>query len=345
MEKYNAQEQKVIGSLQSLKQVEADAVFLKTLRAKLLRQIEGEAQFQAQPRLFWNFSKVALTLAAFLLLLGGTGLGISKASQVSDPANILYKVRLTSEKIQLSFAEDKSTLHAKFAKNRLADLQNLEQNQKLADTNLNSVLGLYLENLTALQKETELLSLNDPEFSATALKLESQLRDLQATIAQLNSRLQSDSLTSQALASIQEAEALSLWNRQLISIKILDFQRSQNVLLGNDNADQLERIAILLSKVNNRFAVLDAKWQETFNQKDQTLTQSSSLAPENQANFTLTEKERTILGEVGQVKTDLNEAQALLSQNPEPTSEIMLSVINKLFEIDNNLAKIEILLE
>jgi len=344
-ENYNAQENKVVQRLSNLKRIEADSVFLKTLRAQLLIQVEQEQQFLPNRFPLWNLSKLAFSFAAFLLLLGGVGLGVSKASQISDPANIFYRVRLTSERIQLSFSGDKTALHAQFAQNRLQDIQKLEQTSKLEAGNLHSVLQLYLENLYALQQESEQLAENSPEFASAALKLEIQLRELHATITQLSARLQTDSLTPAAIENLSEAEALSLWNRQLISLKILAFQKANNILLGNNDAEQLERIAFLLDKVNNRFSVLNSRWQEVFLVKTQPLQQETSLAPEKLSAYALTENEQAILAAVSQVKTSLSEIQTLLKQKSEPTPESILLLINKLFEIDNNLAKIEALLE
>ena len=344
-ENYNSRENKVIHQLSSLKKIEADSVFLKTLRAQLLVRIEQEKQLQPSRFLIWNLSKLAISFAAFILLLGGAGLSVSKASQISDPSSIFYKVRLTSERIQLSFSGDKTALHAQFAKNRLQDIQKLEQTSKLEDGNLHSVLQLYLENLYALQQESEQLSENSPEFAVTALKLEAQLRELHATITQLSTRLQTDLLTQAAMKNLNEAEALSLWNRQLISLKILAFQETNSVLLGNNDAEQLERIALLLDKVNSRFSALNFRWQEIFAVKTQPLQQEISLAPEKLGAYALTENEQTILTAVSRVKTGLTEIQTLLKQNPEPAPESILLLINKLFEIDNNLAKIEALLE
>ena len=67
-ENYNAQENKVIHQLSSLKRIEADSVFLKTLRAQLLVRIEQEKQLQPGRFLIWNLSKLAISFAAFILL-------------------------------------------------------------------------------------------------------------------------------------------------------------------------------------------------------------------------------------------------------------------------------------
>lgn len=146
-------EKELIKQLKCLKALGANSDWKKTNRAVLISQIKGQATAKPQnfPKKFWyglrsimplsikNFvykpvGAIVLTLAVISTV---SILGVN-ASKGSVPGDVLYKVKLTKEKIQAGLTVDdekKTNLYLNFANERLKEIEKLQKEQNEQNEN------------------------------------------------------------------------------------------------------------------------------------------------------------------------------------------------------------------
>lgn len=140
-------EKELIKQLKCLKALGANSDWKKTNRAVLISQIKGQATAKPQsfPKKLWyglrsimplsvkNFvfkpvGAIVLTLAVISTV---SILGVN-ASKGSVPGDVLYKVKLTKEKIQAGLTVDdekKTNLYLNFANERLKEIEKIQKEQ------------------------------------------------------------------------------------------------------------------------------------------------------------------------------------------------------------------------
>jgi hypothetical protein len=152
---------KIIAQLKALKEIKPRAEWTAKNRALLLTQITAQT-FDPTPRLanFWYLVKSLFPLRALnfiarpvgvitilLAVVFGSGVFTVSASKDSLPGDILYGVKLTSEKVQvgMTMADDKKAeLHANFAVERTREI---DQIVKENSSNKNDKIKIAMNGL------------------------------------------------------------------------------------------------------------------------------------------------------------------------------------------------------
>ncbi|GEM_PF-3111535 len=107
----------------------------ENIKQRVLNASRAEAETKLQTKRFTgqerrnNFMKYIISTLLGLSLLGGTAL----AAQNSKPGDILFPIKKAQERIAVSFAasaEQKAALEAKFANNRLEELNQIQAQAK-----------------------------------------------------------------------------------------------------------------------------------------------------------------------------------------------------------------------
>lgn len=148
-----------IEELKNLKIIKADNDFKTSLRAQMLEKIGGGI-LMAQNRLvsMWQtiFMKKAVILPAVLIVaISGTGIGGAYASQSALPGDLLYPVKLASEKVQLALASGeskKAELHLKFSQKRLEEAEKLAEKKITKPELIKSAVQAYENELSKIKK-------------------------------------------------------------------------------------------------------------------------------------------------------------------------------------------------
>lgn len=348
MEQYSAEEKNIIAKLKELQHIQADMFHLDTVKRTITTQIEREIPIYRRNRTLWFLARISAVTACLLLFIGGINLGISTASETNNPESIFYPIKIATEKIQLSLNENKplnkTNLLLKFAKNRLWEIQLLEE-EKINDQIIQGLIRLYVENVQAVQHELDSLlqQKNQDDLLPTLANLEIQLNEITQTIKELQNVLNKKEFNQETTKLISEAATLSQMTSGQISWKILEYQQQQKILLDDQN--QLRRISFLFKKMQDRFEKLNSQWYETFSPRLQPL-ETETVSPEKSDLYQLNKDEEFIVDQLSQIKTDLFNIQTAISVKDQTLSqEQIFSIINTLFAIDTKLATIEALLK
>lgn len=156
-----------IRALHTLRRIVPDASKKAEFRAALIARIREDRARPLIPRAwrfpFFSYFRLAPSAAFFaaILLLAGTG-GASLAAQNALPGEILYPVKLATEKARLAAVQDeikKTALRLIFASRRLEEAGKLMEKNGDEKENASIALDEYekiiSENETALQKDRE----------------------------------------------------------------------------------------------------------------------------------------------------------------------------------------------
>lgn len=98
---------------------------------------------------------VAVSFAAFALIVGG-GLGVANASFSSLPGDSMYPVKLTVERLQLSFAADdtqRAKLQVEFAGRRLEEMTELAARSGDQASNIQYAMSQFRKEVQIIQED------------------------------------------------------------------------------------------------------------------------------------------------------------------------------------------------
>lgn len=154
-------------------------------RELLLNQINAQTQRVTTRERFSSFSSVfqssQMVLRPLFVLVMVVGVGILSytasvsATKNSLPGDLFYPVKLTSERVQVNFAqnrEEKASLEISFARRRLEELKKIKEVQ--GDTDITIPLQKFQESMTQAQTHLEQIKLENVD---SAIKLANSLSD------------------------------------------------------------------------------------------------------------------------------------------------------------------------
>jgi len=156
------------------KAIELDKNASKEMRAMLLSKIEGDMAIEGKLKKGSRFSIIsvftpsvrAIIVSLIVVLIPGGGFTTVKAALGSLPGDILYPIKITTEKIQVAFVSDanaKTQLRVDFAERRLQEAtviinkeDNGEREEKvaLAVEKFKEEMETITENLDNLEDES-----------------------------------------------------------------------------------------------------------------------------------------------------------------------------------------------
>jgi len=198
--------------LKDLKGAKPKSDWVKTNREILLSQIRGQEavpDLKASNIRYWDVAKVVLTnkilapvarpltiavLAVAIVLTSGIA-GVS-ASKASLPGDVLYPVKLTSEKLQVSFtgsSQRKAELYLDFAQERMNEIEKIKQDENFDDSKIEQTADKLKKNIEKASARLEDVTENKKSDDAVELaknvdeKLEvitEQLNTMRAKIGQ-----------------------------------------------------------------------------------------------------------------------------------------------------------------
>lgn len=282
-ENYSEQEKELIKKLQALQQTEVDLAFLEKFRGELAQKVLLEEKtVQKSIRLktiILNFSKAFSVLLVFTLF----GFGIVKASQNALPNNLLYPVKLATEKIQLDSQKDEATrlnLRVKFAQNRIKEVKILETQEIDNLEYIKDAVLKYQNEINNIQEElNKIVSKNKDEGTLESLiVLENELNN---SLKEIDNLTSSSSLeTANLLNYAKESASSTLAN---ISSNILEYEKS--TLKVNSDPLAHTRIKEAYRLNQQKFNELSKALEEkiSLNRKRQLSEiqyQTTTLAPE-----------------------------------------------------------------
>jgi hypothetical protein len=158
----------------------------------------------------WKISKtifrpLAMGLAIFVLVFGGSSLTVN-ASIDSLPGDVLYPVKLASERVQLTFTSSKlerAKLHTDFASRRVSEAVNIQASnasEEDKEEQMQDVVFAFTEELEKAQAElTDLQESNPEEAAELALIIDKKTDEYMATVEPSDSTEEKESNTEEAV--------------------------------------------------------------------------------------------------------------------------------------------------
>jgi hypothetical protein len=282
-ENYNEQEKELIKKLQSLQQTEVDLDFIEKFRKELAQKVLLEEKTAQKSICFrtiiLNFSKALSILLVFIIF----GFGIVKASQSALPNNLLYPVKLATEKIQLDSQKDetaKLNLRVKFAQNRINEVKILESQEVDNLEHIKNTILKYQDEINNIERELDnLVAKNKDENTLESLiVLENELNNSLKEIENLTS---SSSLETINLLNYAKESASSTLSN--VSTNILEYEKLTLKVNNDPLADM--RIKEAYGANQKKFDELNRVLEEkiSLNKKQQLSKiqyQTTTLAPE-----------------------------------------------------------------
>jgi len=188
-----------------LKDIKPNKNKKEAFRNFLIHKLGNNKEIYSQGAAFGflgKFSKMTAVILVSVLALSGVS-GAAFASQNSLPGDVLYPVKILTEKTQVALTKDeinKASLHLEFAQKRLDELKKLSENNNVSYETVTSVVSSYNGELekssTALQntKEDKLLNI--------AEKINSQAEKNKGSIENISKKL--DPISKFALEDAKE---------------------------------------------------------------------------------------------------------------------------------------------
>lgn len=162
-------------------------------RKEEFREFLGARTTHVKPavKLFslWNLLK-PLPIASLLLAVSLLGGGAVFASQSSLPGDILYPVKLGTEKIKIALANDnakKASLHLEFASERLNELnQIIEKDKNVKDEQVDQVFAQYKTELDESEKILDQTTSQKPQIAAM---IDEEMESDKKTITEMSEKI------------------------------------------------------------------------------------------------------------------------------------------------------------
>ncbi len=168
--------------------------------------------------LSWKLSRVWLqpmtvALGAFALVFGGWVTTVN-ASFDSVPGDVLYPVKLATERVQVSLAtsgERRAKLHAEFAGRRLDELNSITSSSGAnKDVRVKAAVDGFKQEIASVNDELMTIQGNDPSQAATlAMIVDQKTDEYEAAIAQSGPSVPdgNKSDVAEALNAVQQSNA------------------------------------------------------------------------------------------------------------------------------------------
>ncbi|MFN7088424.1 MAG: DUF5667 domain-containing protein, partial [Candidatus Paceibacteria bacterium] len=242
---FNREEEKLINLLKELKsEFKPDFDFIRVARITILDEFE-KSKLKLEHIPIWAqiasaIPSFALRIALVLVLIFGLAGGIAFASQKALPNDILYPVKLATEKTKLALAPNevsRARLRVEFAETRLQEVDAIGSQSKFnldavmeSITRFNNEIKNLHEDLYRIQNSKDQKEVFSSLY-AIENKLNSGIMSLEDLGEKINARVSGDNIIASTLEQSQDAAELELIRTEDI---ILELQRRTARLDGED---------------------------------------------------------------------------------------------------------------
>jgi len=222
---------KIIEQLKELKNIRPREGWVNSQRELLLSQITK--QNIAKPQSFlvngWYLAKSLMPVGVLrfaarpvgvfvglMVLVFSTGMFGVNASRGSLPGDMLYQVKLTSEKVKVGFTvkeEKKAVLHVQFAEERVKEIETVSQKASSMETKKEQikVAAIGLKNEMAKTNETldkvKQDQTNAKDVLQTVKSVDQKTAELEVRIDQKKEEMKDDKEITKSLSEVKAAMA------------------------------------------------------------------------------------------------------------------------------------------
>lgn len=336
--------------LKDLKGVEPKNDWVKTNREILLSQIRGQEavkELKESNIRYWDVAKVVFTnkilapvarpltiavLAVAIVLTSGIA-GVS-ASKASLPGDVLYPVKLTSEKLQVSFtgsSQRKAELYLDFAQERMNEIEQINQNENPDDSKIEKTAGKLKKNIE--QASAQLEDVTENKKSDDAVELAKNVdQKLEVITEQLNTMRAGVLQDQETRTSLDEAvQVATKTSVQAVEVIIEKYSEIE------DKPEAKELKDILAKKIDRLSENIEQSKEDAENVVEVIINSEDSAGAEDaaQAEENDTEQKNQQAEEMlGEASADLNQGDLesaidKIKQTTEITSEVVEIIINE----------------
>lgn len=328
----------IIKQLKNLNQVKPKEEWKAANREQLLTQINAQQDFSNADKKFGvknldvflptNWGRVILkpkpigVLLVILLVLSGGYFSVN-ASYGSVPGDVLYTIKITSEKIKLTFTTDdrhETELHIEFAQKRLEELEKITQNQEpeteKKNKNAKKAITAFKKEMDKVNENLEKVKVKQPaEETVQVAKLVTEktdeftekLKDMDPEIKQdiKEAIVASEETSDKAIDVIIEKHESGEVDAQdevkeTIENKLNKTKEKINELENQIKEDENTAENQELQETENQEVIQDNSEEETTETNDQEAEQQTS------------EQDQEVKVEPEDAKKNLEEAEELL---------------------------------
>lgn len=154
----------------------------------------------------------SLALSAFVLMFGGWVTTVN-ASFDAVPGDVLYPVKLATERVQITFAttsERRARLHTEFAGRRLQEVAEITSSTRdEKDARVRTAVAGFRNELASANEQLSQTDVSDPDSTAIAMVIDRKADEYEAVIARSESTLPEGTRPSvaDALIAVEAVDA------------------------------------------------------------------------------------------------------------------------------------------
>ncbi|NBS41710.1 hypothetical protein EBS80_03535, partial [bacterium] len=210
----------------------------------------------------WKLSHVwlqpmSVAMSAFALIFGGWVTTVN-ASFDSVPGDVLYPVKLVTERVQITLAtsgEQRAKLHAEFAGRRLDEINSITSSSGSdKDTRVKAAVDGFKQEIASVNDELMNIQISDPSQAASlAMIVDQKTDEYEATINQSEPSVPEGSKTdvAEALDAVQQTNSQAV--NAIVDSNEADNQPQTEESLQQNFQDQLNdtntRVALSLGRL------------------------------------------------------------------------------------------------
>ena len=247
------------------------------------------------PMTFLSVHKSALSLLLIILILINTT-GATFASQSALPGDMLYPVKLASEKVRVTITAnptEKAKLHLAFASRRLQELQKITDGDAMQNSSINTAFSNYK---IQLEESQMLLNQNPQVTDLIATMIDKATTENQETMRTLSEKTRNKPFNTVFRPYLEDADEHAESRNEDANLALLNASSTQDIV-----ASSTEPILIrsdFKEKSHRKIESIKTKIQEM----EQMVEKSQ---PQGSVNPEAAQK-------IEQAKTDLHDAESQL---------------------------------
>lgn len=357
-------EKEVISKIKNLKNIKPSKEWVDSNRNILLTQIKGQVvKKDLDSGIFLEFFKsvfgqkkfvfaTAKYLLVLLMIFGvslGGGIASVGASRGSVPGDLLYPIKITIEKAQLTLSskkEDKVKLELEFAGRRIEEVDKIietperEKEKKMEKAlsnfknNLNTV-NQHLDNIKNEGKSTEVVEL--------AVMIDNRVEEFSEVLTKKKD------IIPEAVKAVKEALNVSEeTSEKVVDVIIEEHQKDESKILSNEDVakrveEKISKAEEQLNELEEKFKKLNKTEEESESKIENDSEESSESEESNKGDEVSNEEktddsdtddfdsaEKTVESEEGEDNEDNNEDNNI--EQESESAKVVLGEARKLLE-------------
>lgn len=215
----------------------------------------------------WKLSHVwlqpmSVALSAFALIFGGWVTTVN-ASFDSVPGDVLYPVKLVTERVQITLAtsgEQRAKLHAEFAGRRLDEINSITSSSGGdKDVRVKAAVDGFKQEIASVNDELMNMQLSDPtQAAALAMIVDQKTDEYEATISESESSVPegSKSDVAEALDAVQQSNSQAV--SAIVDSHEANSEQQTEESLQQNFEDQLNDLNVRIALSLGRLSVIES---------------------------------------------------------------------------------------